>query len=33
MRITHLGHSAVLVETDDARILLDPGTSATPGTP
>jgi L-ascorbate metabolism protein UlaG (beta-lactamase superfamily) len=25
MRITHLGHSAVLVETDDARILLDPG--------
>ena len=25
MRITHLGHSAVLVETEDARILLDPG--------
>lgn len=25
MQITHLGHSAVLVETDDARILLDPG--------
>ena len=25
MRITHLGHSAVLVETDDARVLLDPG--------
>ena len=25
MRITHLGHSAVLVETDGARILIDPG--------
>jgi len=25
MRITHLGHAAVLVETDDARILIDPG--------
>ena len=25
MLITHLGHSAVLVETDDARILIDPG--------
>src|SRR5918992_4702003 len=25
MQITHLGHSAVLVETDDARILIDPG--------
>jgi L-ascorbate metabolism protein UlaG (beta-lactamase superfamily) len=25
MRITHLGHAAVLVETDAARILLDPG--------
>ena len=25
MRITHLGHSAVLVETDDARVLIDPG--------
>jgi L-ascorbate metabolism protein UlaG (beta-lactamase superfamily) len=25
MRITHLGHAAVLAETDDARILLDPG--------
>jgi L-ascorbate metabolism protein UlaG (beta-lactamase superfamily) len=25
MRITHLGHSAVLAETDDARILIDPG--------
>jgi L-ascorbate metabolism protein UlaG (beta-lactamase superfamily) len=25
MQIAHLGHSAVLVETDDARILLDPG--------
>jgi L-ascorbate metabolism protein UlaG (beta-lactamase superfamily) len=25
MRITHYGHAAVLVETDDARILIDPG--------
>ncbi len=25
MLITHLGHSAVLVETDNARILIDPG--------
>ena len=25
MRITHLGHSAVLAETDSARILIDPG--------
>jgi L-ascorbate metabolism protein UlaG (beta-lactamase superfamily) len=25
MRITHLGHAAVLVETDDARLLIDPG--------
>jgi L-ascorbate metabolism protein UlaG (beta-lactamase superfamily) len=25
MQITHLGHSTVLVETDDARILIDPG--------
>src|SRR5689334_20486352 len=25
MQIAHLGHSAVLVETDGARILLDPG--------
>jgi L-ascorbate metabolism protein UlaG (beta-lactamase superfamily) len=25
MKITHLGHSAVLVETDEARVLLDPG--------
>ena len=25
MQITHLGHSAVLVETDNARILIDPG--------
>lgn len=26
MRITHLGHSCVLVETGDQRILIDPGT-------
>lgn len=26
MRITHLGHACLLVETGDARILLDPGT-------
>lgn len=25
MQITHLGHAAVFVETDDARILIDPG--------
>jgi L-ascorbate metabolism protein UlaG (beta-lactamase superfamily) len=25
MQITHLGHSAVLVETGDARVLIDPG--------
>jgi L-ascorbate metabolism protein UlaG (beta-lactamase superfamily) len=25
MRITHFGHAAALVETDDARILIDPG--------
>jgi L-ascorbate metabolism protein UlaG (beta-lactamase superfamily) len=25
MRITHLGHAAVLAETEDARILIDPG--------
>ena len=25
MRITHLGHAAVLAETDDARVLIDPG--------
>jgi L-ascorbate metabolism protein UlaG (beta-lactamase superfamily) len=25
MRITHFGHSAVLVETGDARVLIDPG--------
>jgi L-ascorbate metabolism protein UlaG (beta-lactamase superfamily) len=28
MQIAHLGHSAVLVETDGARILLDPGNLA-----
>jgi L-ascorbate metabolism protein UlaG (beta-lactamase superfamily) len=26
MRITHLGHSCLLLEYDDARILIDPGT-------
>ncbi|HEV7147800.1 MAG TPA: MBL fold metallo-hydrolase [Pedococcus sp.] len=26
MVITHLGHACVLVETDDARLLIDPGT-------
>ena len=30
MRITHLGHSCLLVETGDQRLLLDPG-SFTPG--
>lgn len=25
MRITHLGHSALLIETDTARVLVDPG--------
>ena len=25
MQLTHLGHSAVLVQTDGARILIDPG--------
>lgn len=29
MRITHIGHACVLVETAGARILLDPGTFAT----
>jgi len=29
MRITHLGHSAVLVELDDRRILIDPGNFST----
>jgi L-ascorbate metabolism protein UlaG (beta-lactamase superfamily) len=28
MRITHLGHAAVLAETDDARILIDPGNAS-----
>lgn len=26
MRISHLGHAAVLVQTDSARVLIDPGT-------
>ena len=26
MKLTHLGHACLLVETDDARLLLDPGT-------
>src|SRR3954447_21281726 len=25
MRITHLGHSAVLIQTENARVLIDPG--------
>ena len=29
MNITHLGHAAVLVETDKARILIDPGNFST----
>jgi L-ascorbate metabolism protein UlaG (beta-lactamase superfamily) len=29
MRISHLGHSAVLVETDAARVLIDPGNFST----
>src|SRR5687768_15649437 len=29
MRIAHLGHAAVLVETPDARILVDPGNFST----
>ena len=29
MQITHLGHAAVLVETTDARILIDPGNFST----
>jgi L-ascorbate metabolism protein UlaG (beta-lactamase superfamily) len=29
MRITHLGHSCLLLEYDDARILVDPGTFST----
>lgn len=29
MRIVHFGHSCVLLETDDARILLDPGAFST----
>lgn len=29
MRITHLGHSCLLVEVDGARLLLDPGTFST----
>lgn len=30
MRLTHLGHSTVLIETDQVRLLIDPGT-LTPG--
>lgn len=26
MKVTHLGHACLLVETDDARLLIDPGT-------
>src|SRR5689334_19947363 len=26
MRITHLGHACLLVESDDVRVLVDPGT-------
>lgn len=29
MKVTHLGHSAVLVETDRSRILIDPGNLST----
>ncbi|WP_114451552.1 MBL fold metallo-hydrolase [Halopolyspora algeriensis] len=29
MRITHFGHSCVLLETDSARMLIDPGTFST----
>ena len=29
MRITHLGHACLLVETSTARVLVDPGTSST----
>ncbi|MDP9026246.1 MAG: MBL fold metallo-hydrolase [Actinomycetota bacterium] len=29
MRLTHYGHACVLVETDSARILIDPGTLST----
>ncbi len=29
MKLTHLGHACLLVETDDARLLIDPGTMST----
>ncbi|CAN5379152.1 MBL fold metallo-hydrolase [soil metagenome] len=29
MRLTHYGHACVLIETDDARLLFDPGTLST----
>ena len=30
MRITHLGHACVVVEVDDTRVLIDPGTLSSP---
>lgn len=31
MQITHLGHACVLIEIDDKRLLIDPGTLSRPG--